>query len=385
MRRRRATPPRRPAAHPARQPIGGPPKKARRLSLTQGILLAAAVVTILAGTLGLVSALSPASSSRPPQHTGAVILTAAYVKNPEEAMYIAANGQMTQTLESTPTIETLVHNETAHRVLITAVAIRIEAFANMHVCFSQGAGPIASPSPYVIPLPLQPQPGEAVIHHRLAEQIGPEEPDRIALRFAPMQPPYGYAIYRIHLQLLLDTGAPLDAGDFVIALPGSAPSYGTFLPEDNILLTQLARKEFRPAVMPASWCFKHNLAMLHALLSGPGQRVPALQALDPPVIASRWPALERMLSPRTDAMKLLAAKSSELAAFAASETHDQRFAERVRASAVRLLLSEAAEELSQGPSSAGEQKVRTALVIAPSALGRELLARFQRRLGTYVQ
>jgi hypothetical protein len=254
----------------------------------------------------------------------------------------------------------------------------------MSVCYSQGGGQVPEPNPYTIKLATLPLPQERLVEAPLHEQIPAGEADRIALRFTADGLGFeGYSLYRLAIALKIHGSAkPLDIGRFVLSAPAGIPGYGDFIPEDNTFLKQFVSGPLKPERLHVTWCLKRNLASLLSILSGPGQRTPELALLDRPVIASGWSSFQDHLPARAAALRLMAHKDPELAAFAASQTGDRAFEEKVRSQASAHLLDLAREQLhGEAQSFYGEQLVRMALSIQSTPQGQELLEKFQRRAG----
>ncbi len=158
---------------------------------------------------------------------GSVVVTQKYVINAAEPAEAVNEGAGVQTLTSSPTVEATVFNKTAHRVLIEQARVSIEAYATLRLCFTQGGGPLPQPNPYVIHLAINPLPSERVVEAPMHEQIGPEEVDRIALRFgADLAGAGGYALYLLHIQLhVYGEKKGLDLGRFALSAPGRIPTF----------------------------------------------------------------------------------------------------------------------------------------------------------------
>jgi hypothetical protein len=349
-----------------------------------GVVVAIATVITLA-----ITALGSGDSSAPSTATakeGHLQLTDAYIKDGPEEDFSNSTGPQRQTVSSTPTIELLLLNGTAVRQLITAALITVEGYARLETCFSQGGGPIPEPYPYVIGLPAQPLPSERALEAHLHDQIGPDEPDRLALRFAtPGVSGLSSSIYRLHIGLrTTGTTKPFDAGRFIVTTPGAILDFGSIIPVENTFLEQFVTGDFKSesSRLHVTWCMKRNLAALEAILGGRGRRTPELALLDHSTLASRWTQLQDHTPARLAATRLLKMADPLNAAYAAEQTADPTFQAQVKTLAAKELLARAGRELTGGgtPSVYGEALVRSAIELKPSEGARAMLAEFQRRL-----
>ncbi|THD75210.1 MAG: hypothetical protein E7812_17650 [Phenylobacterium sp.] len=347
-----------------------------------GVIVAIATVITLAIT-ALGSGHSPSTAAAKEGH---LQLTDAYIKDGPEEDFSNSTGPQRQTGSSTPTIELLLLNSTTARQLITAVLITVEGYARLETCFSQGGGPIPEPYPYIIGLPAQPLPSERVLEAHLHDQIGPDEPDRLALRFATSGAGgLSSSIYKLHIALRA-TGAtnPFDAGRFIVTTPGAILGIGSIIPVENTFLEQFVTGTFKSesSRLHVTWCMKRNLAALEAVLGGHGKRTPELALLDHSTLASRWAQLQDHTPARLAATRLLKMADPLNAAYAADQTADPAFQAQVKTLAAKELLARAGRELTGGgtPSVYGEGLVRSAIELEPSAGARAMLAEFQRRL-----
>jgi hypothetical protein len=344
-----------------------------------GVVTTAATLAALGWAVATFLLSSPAAANR---HEGRVEITQAYVKNGAEESYVDPTGSERQTLSSAPTVELMLYNGTGERVLVVGARVTIEAYGEMGLCFSQGGGPVPEPSPYTIHLQTRPMPSERVVKANLHDQIPAREPDRIGLRLS--SPGSGferYSLYRLEIQLIVHGSAkPLDAGRFVVVIPGTLPSYGQYLPEDNATLRQFVTGPFKSSRLSTTWCFKRNLSQMGAILSGPGERSSDLELLDHPVIANGWGKLQDHLPAHAAALALLH-EEPQLAAYAAAQSGNAQFAHGIAVQAAARLLQRANELVAQsGPSTFAEQEVRASLLLHSSPRALETLAELKRRL-----
>jgi hypothetical protein len=244
-------------------------------------------------------------------------------------------------------VDFTLFNEGTGRALVTAVHIRIVDYTLLTQCYAQGAGPGAVPvsSNLAIHLPTWPQATElSFAPARFPEQqVPPDSPDRFVFHFtAPQSSSDNYGIYALRLQLQTQEPAgTLDAGQYLVALPGAVWRDGTYLPEDGGILRLITTKAPRALRLQATWCFRRNLAELRRLLANEGQSSPELSALKTPAIASQWTKLESGTRPRREALQLLEKPNPDaqlLAAFAADQTGDPAFAGMIRRRAAESLL-----------------------------------------------
>jgi len=314
---------------------------------------------------------------------GTVVVTQEYVINAAEPAEAINEGTGAQTLTSSPTVEATVFNKTAHRVLIEQARVSIEAYATLRLCFSQGGGPGPQPNPYVIHLATNPLPSERVVEAPMHEQVGPEEVDRIALRFgADLSGAGGYALYLLHIQLhAYGEKKDLDLGRFALSAPGRIPTLAGYLPDDNSFLQGFTTGPFKAAHLEITWCLKRNLAALHQILDNSARRAPELALFDQPVLASQWRQLQDHLPPRQAATRLLEEDSGPDdagdAVYAAEQTKAPRFEALIRKQASQQLLGWASKELETVEPAVVEQQVREALAMWSSERGRLLLRQVQ--------
>lgn len=89
-------------------------------------------------------------------------------------------------------------------------------------------------------MPTNPLPSERSVEAPLHEQIGPEEVDRIALRFgANLAGTGGYALYLLHIQLhVYGEKQDLNLGRFARSAPGRIPTFDGYVPDQNSFLQQ---------------------------------------------------------------------------------------------------------------------------------------------------
>lgn len=135
------------------------------------------------------------------------------------------NNDLPHTGRKPPSLDVKLHNKSRHRVVLTRADVRVEHVARLTVCYTQGDLPTSNA--YGIQLPTQP----GSVETPLNQQLGPDAADRFTLNVtvAPedLNGPkradeswdvYAYA-YEFKLLIENDTGAPLDAGRFVVVLP----------------------------------------------------------------------------------------------------------------------------------------------------------------------
>jgi hypothetical protein len=316
---------------------------------------------------------------------GSVVVTQEYVINAAEPAETVNEGTGVQTLTSSPTVEATVFNKTAHRVLIEQARVSIETYATLRLCFTQGGGPMPQPNPYVIHLATNPLPSERLVEAPMHEQIGPEEVDRIALRFGADLAGGGYALYLLHIQLhVYGEKKDLDLGRFALSAPGRIPTFSGYLPDENSFLQEFTTGPFKAAHLQTTWCLKHNLASLHQILDNSARRAPELTLFDQPVLASQWGQLQDHLPPRYAAIRLLeedgGSEDAGDAVYAAEQTKDPGFEARIRKQASQQLLGWASRDLGTVEPAIVEQLVREALAMSSSERGRTLLRVVQQSL-----
>lgn len=358
-------------------------RKISRKTVVYWCTVVCAVITVLGFVLTYGKELVGSATAHGNGPEGSVVVTQEYVINAAEPAETVNEGAGVQTLTSSPTVEATVFNKTAHRVLIEQARVSIETYATLRLCFSQGGGPMPQPNPYVIHLAINPLPSERIVEAPMHEQIGPEEVDRIALRFgANLAGAGGYALYLLHIQLhIYSEKKDLDLGRFVISAPGRIPTFSGYLPDENSFLQEFTTGSFKAAHLRTTWCLKHNLASLHQILDNSAKRAPELALFDQPVLASQWGQLQDHLPPRHAAIRLLeedgGPEEAGDAVYAAEQTKDPGFEARIRKQASQQLLGWASKDLRTVEPAVVEQLVREALAMSPSERGRLLLREVQ--------
>ncbi len=352
----------------------------KTISFWCGVVVAVIAVLTFVLTYGQKLVQSAPAHARLPE--GSVLVTQEYVLNAAEPAETVDEGDGVQTLTSSPTVEATVFNKSSHRVLIEQARVSIEAYATLRLCFSQGGGPMPEPNPYTIHLAANPLPSERVVQAPMHEQLGPEEVDRIALRFgADISGAGGYALYLLHIRLhVYGESKDLDLGRFALSAPGRIPTFSGYLPDENSFLREFTTGPFKASHLQTTWCLKHNLASLHRILENSARRAPELALFDQPVLASQWGRLQDHLAPWPAAIHLLREGDAQDAVYAAEQTKDPGFEARIGKQGSQQLLSQASRELGSVDPAFIEQDVREALAMSSSQRGRVLLREVQQRL-----
>jgi len=277
--------------------------------------------------------------------------------------------------ESEPTVTATVRNRGGSTAWVDEARVTVLDGTQVPVCFTQGGGPdVPYSKPYRVMLPEYPNAERRVIRHELHVEVQPGHGARPLLRFAKRLTATT-GIYAIDVRFVIDPGKEiLDAGRFVIAVPGPFPRGGFdfFLPENEAALTN---REFPRNNPDVSWCLRHNIAGVRRLAADPGRRSPEVKALSHLRLARSWPAVADHDSPREAVAALLASEDRDSAMWAveAAATVDKAYEEEVRKRAVAILIGRAEEDLDTSASSSVAD-VERALSLERSDAGRKLLA-----------
>jgi hypothetical protein len=283
-----------------------------------------------------------------------------------------------QTPETEPTVTATVRNHGKDTAWIDEARITVLDGTRVSVCFSQGGGPdVPHSKPYRVTMPEFPNAEKRVIRRPLHVEVQPDHGARPLLKF---QKRFTSTtdLYAIDVSYVVDPGEEiLDAGRFVIGVPGPPDRGGYVLPEDQAALTdEEVRQAVRTTLPVVSWCLRHNFDGVRRLAADPGRRSAEIAALSHMRLAPAWNEFADPESPREAVETLLASEgfdSPMYAVEAAAETGDTAYEEQVRKRAVAILLKRGQEDLGKAASiSVGDAE--RALSLERSEAGADLLA-----------
>jgi hypothetical protein len=304
------------------------------------------------------------------------VIVAVPANRPEE---IVPGGSFLQSRATAPQVDLTVRNTGKHAVLLTKARIRVEDSAWLPVCIVPGAGPVPIAGRYSLPLPFLPRPGERTVDKTLHDEVPAGGVDRLKIYFQAPKAGEDDSVYALHVELDTDEGRdPIDAGRFVLGVPGPVTRNGELLPEDNYLLSTGG---IDPNPSASVWCFRHNLSELRRVLARPGRRTPETAALSHLRTASYWRRYSSGLPARAAVEALLSDPSipygPTVAVYAAGRTGDAKLTEQTRKRAAEILLQRAQRSL--GPAGSWPmlaiEEAHSSLNLDPSATAREVLSR----------
>jgi hypothetical protein len=294
------------------------------------------------------------------------------VSNPR--MQYGGNGP---TPETEPALTATVRNRGEDTAWIDEARITVLDGTRVSTCFTQGGGPdVPHSKPYRVTMPEFPNAEKRIIRRPLHVEVQPGHGARPLLKF---QKRFTSTtdLYAIDVSYVIDPGEEiLDAGRFVIGVPGPPDRGGYVLPEDETALTAEEFRQGSGGVSPTtSWCLRHNLAGVRRLAAYPGLRSVEIAALSHVRPAPAWSEVIDHESPREAVETLLASEGPDAPLYAveaAAATGDKAYEERVRKRAVATLLKLGEEDLSDlGSVSVGAAE--RALSLERTNAGSELL------------
>jgi hypothetical protein len=259
------------------------------------------------------------------------------------------------TPESEPAVTATVRNHGEGTAWIDEARITVLDGARVSTCFTQGGGPdVPHSKPYRVTMPEFPNGEKRVIRRPLHVAVQPGHGARPLLKFQKRSISTT-DLYAIDVTYVVDPGEEiLDAGRFVIGVPGPPDRGGFVLPEDEIALTSEEFRQGTAGVLPTtSWCLRHNLASVRRLTADPGLRSAEIAALSHVRPAPAWSEVIDHEPPREAVETLLASESLDAPIYAveaAAETGDKAYEDEVRRRAVATLLKLGKEDLSESGS-----------------------------------
>jgi hypothetical protein len=290
-----------------------------------------------------------------------------------------SSGGFLQSRTSTPQVDLTLRNSGEQPVLLTKARITVEDSAWLPMCIVPGAGPVPIAGRYSVMLPFLPREGEEVVEKTLHDEVPANGIDRLKVYFQAPGVGEDSNLYAIHVELLLDgkEGA-IDAGHFVIGVPGPPFRNGEVLPENDYLLRSGGIYGTRAG---SAWCYRQNLSALHRILKRSGKRSPEIAALARFQPAKEWPSYSRGVTARAAIPALLSESGGIygpwMAASAAEETGRSGLIAETRQRAAALLLEEAERSLGPegGASSIALVQAHAAFNLVPSPTARALVGR----------
>jgi hypothetical protein len=282
------------------------------------------------------------------------------------------------TRATVPQIDLYVRNKGDETVELGRVKIEVVDSAVLENCIPpQGGGPEEPPFElsYFINLPVSPLPEERIIYRTLHQRVPPEGSGSVNLYLRTLETETLEQIYALRVTLLTgDGGEPVDAGRFVIGLPGPVSRFGSILPENPAAIDDLYPFD---SELESTWCYRRNMAAVNRFGAMPGMRSPSMKAIDSARPAPNWSGYADQRPARSAAEALLEPPGfidlPSLAVFAAERTGDRRFVSGVEERATAILLAAAEEQMSTSPRRA-VLEARAALKAEDSPEGREILA-----------
>jgi hypothetical protein len=247
---------------------------------------------------------------------------------------------------SEPTILATVRNLGENTAWIDEARVTVLEGTRLGVCYNQGGGgDVPHSKPYRVTLPEFPTAERRLIRRDLHVEVQPGRGVRPLLRF--QRDSAGETVlYAIDVRYVVDPGHHvLDAGRFVIGVPGPVERSGLVLPENEAIL---ADRSFPRRDLLVSWCFRHNLAGVRRVIAQPGRRSADVASLAHLRQASAWPKIANHSPPRTAVEELLSNEAPDAVFYAldaAGQTQDAGYEEAVRKRVISVLTRRGTEEL----------------------------------------
>jgi hypothetical protein len=341
------------------------------------VQLAAGVLVVLGAVIGVGAAIVHWTQSTLSAETGKLEVVVASPSN-RPAEWVSGGGFL-QSRATTPQVDLTVRNTGSKPALLTNARITVDDGAWLPVCIVPGAGPVPIAGRYPVSLPFLPNRGERTVEKTLHDEVPAGGVDRLKIYFQAPKAGEDDSVYALHIELDTDGAVgSVDAGRFVLGVPGPVSRSGELLPEDNSLLTSGG---IEPNRVASAWCYRHNLSELRRVLGRRGRRTAETAALGQLRPASDWPRYSSGLSAREAVAPLMDDASLSygpiVAVFAAERTGDTDLIERTRKRAALVLLRRA-QGLS-GPElnypMLAIEEAHGSLSLEPSAEAREALAR----------
>ncbi len=300
------------------------------------------------------------------------------VSNGPEAT-VEREGELFWTRATTPRVDIVVENRGDEVVRLVEARVTIEDSTRLESC-EGGGDPVPVARDYSVPLVLQPFGDERVQRADLSELVRPGRHLTIPLLFADSLAGLDHLLFAIHVELIAEPRQTLDAGRFVLGVPGPVSRVGYVLPEDE---KALEVGELPYERVARKWCYRRNLAEVERLMAHDGERSPEIAALSDIPLVEGWVQEPEADVARSAVERLLAVEDPVLAAFAAEATGDEEFEQRAKERSAEILLRYAGWQVEsewEGYLQEAAINARSALALVPSARGRDLLLRANARL-----
>lgn len=279
------------------------------------------------------------------------------------------------TAATQPRVTATVRNRGADTAWIDEARITVLSSAHLEVCYSQGgSGDVPASQRYAVTLPEFPPTSPRLLRRPLHVEVQPGQGVRPVVNF--QKPDLGVdGLYALKVEFVADPGGHvLDAGRFVIGVPGPVSRGGAVVPESERLLGYI---HFTHDVREIAWCFHNNLAKVRRLIAEPGLRSVDVAALGHLQLAPSWPQIDRRWG-HESVSGLLDSESSEAAMYAvelAELSGGEVRAAKVRKRAVNILVERSRAELDDEVLLASLRDAERARSLQPSAATRRLVWR----------
>jgi hypothetical protein len=265
----------------------GPLRRRVGLRVSSALLLLAAFVTVLALGPHEVESVLPFGGGN-----GAVSWAELRVERPvgiaDERPVQNMVGNRAEWVRSTlPHIDFTIRNEGTKRIAPGRVRIELvdsEAISDCELPQGGGGGEIPIARSFLIDLPVLAVGKERVLYRQLHQEVLPEGAARFRVYFRSLADPFSEELFALNVSLAgEEPGQRLEIGRFLLGLPEAIPRGGSYLPENT---TGLRAATEAHSLLPSSWCYRRNQAVIQRFLSLPGERsgsmrLPAEASLPP--------------------------------------------------------------------------------------------------------
>jgi hypothetical protein len=281
-----------------------------------------------------------------------------------------------QSRATTPQVDLTIRNNGDREVLLTRARLTVEDSAWLPMCIIPGAGPLPISGRYALSLPFLPRDGERVVTAPLHDQVSPGRADRLKLYFQAPQIGEEDTLYALHVQIETDeAGETVDAGKFLLSVPGAVIRNGDSLPENDYLLQGGG---FGSSLSNSAWCYRRNLDEVHRVLAHRGRRTPETASLAHLQTAQTWPDFRAHGLPPREAVPQLLNDSNSfgpvVAVYAAEAAHDPKLVAQTRQKGSAILLQRAERSLAEHWAFNAIEQAHASIWLAPSSAAREVLA-----------
>ncbi len=293
-------------------------------------------------------------------------------------------GNRTEWVRSTlPHIDFTVRNEGTKRIAPDRLRIKVVDSDAITACeLPQGGGgeiPIARS--FMVELPVFAVGREQVLYRQLHQEVLPERAARFRVYFRSFVDPLLEELFALNVSLVGEEPEQrLEIGRFLVELPGTVPRGGSYLPEDTHSLKTAVEMD---SLLPSSWCFQRNQAVIQRILSLPGKRSASMRLVAKASPPPGWGKLADSRSAAEAVNGLLRSSDlllgPQLALFAAQRNGKPALVQEARGRAIVKLRSNIKDGLRTLP----ERAVLDARIlrrIQPSAGAQALLDRAEAAL-----